>query len=69
MDLFKYIADLMHLLALVILIWNMVNKHNCRGISYRTQEIFFIVFVVRYLDMFIFPQKFWNVVLKLLFIT
>ena len=68
MDDFKYLADLLHLFAFFILIWNMLKRQNCRGISYRTQELFLIVFVVRYLDIFVFPQRLWNVVLKLTFI-
>ena len=68
MDDFKYLADLMHLLAFVILIWNMISKANCRGISYRTQELFLVIFLVRYSDMLIFPQRTWNMLLKFAFI-
>jgi hypothetical protein len=39
----------------------MIKRQNCRGISYRTQELFLIVFSVRYLDILVFPQRLWNV--------
>lgn len=68
-DLLKYVGDLCHLLSFIILIYNMKKKKNCLGVSYRTQEIYLVVFLLRYSDLFFAPQvSAWNAVFKVLFI-
>lgn len=69
-DLLKYVADICHLLSFIILIYNMLNKKNCLGVSYRTQEIYLVIFVLRYSDLLFLPQpSLWNLVFKILFIS
>ena len=69
-DLLKYLADICHLLSFFILIYNMKKKKNCLGVSYRTMEIYLIVFLTRYSDIFFVPQlSKWNTTLKVLFIS
>ena len=68
-DVLKYVGDLCHLLSFVILIYNMKKKQNCLGVSYRTQEIYLVIFLLRYSDLFFAPQpSTWNVICKVLFI-
>ena len=65
----KYLGDICHLVSFVILIYNMRKKHNCLGVSYRTQEIYLIVFLARYSDLLFAPQRsIWNVICKVLYI-
>lgn len=60
-DLLKYTADFCHLISFFVLIKNMREKKNCLGLSYRTQEIYLVVFLLRYSDVFFLPQKsLWN---------
>lgn len=68
-DLLKYVGDICHLLSFAILIYNMKKKNNCLGVSYRTQEIYLIVFLARYSDLLFAPQpNVWNVFCKVLYI-
>lgn len=68
-DLLKYLGDICHILSFIILIYNMKKKHNCLGVSYRTQEIYLIVFLARYCDLLFAPQPLlWNVICKILYI-
>ena len=67
-DLLKYIGDICHLMSFLILIINMKRKNKCLGISYRTQELYLIVFLVRYSDILFASQTPWNLTFKLLFI-
>jgi ER lumen protein retaining receptor len=68
---FKYLADILHLVSFLILITNMVKKQNCLGISYKTQEIYLIVFLTRYVDLLIVPPSisYWNFCFKLMYIS
>lgn len=56
-DYFQYIADLLHLLSYLVLIKQIIFNKSVHGsqqlnreISYRTQEMFFLVYIFRYGD-------------------
>ena len=69
-DLLKYVGDICHLMSFVVLIYNMKKKKNCLGVSYRTQEIYLVVFLLRYCDILFLPQSsLWNLTFKILFIS
>jgi len=51
MNWFRIAADLLHLLSFVVLIWKIRKQRSCAGISLKTQVLYFIVFVSRYLDL------------------
>ena len=68
-DFFKYLGDICHMLSFVILIYNMKKKKNCLGVSYRTQELYLIIFLLRYSDMLFNEQKsLWDVTFKVSYI-
>ena len=52
----RYLADLLHLSAIFLLIWRITKAKSCRGLSYRTQELYMVVFITRYL----FSLLSWN---------
>lgn len=68
-DLLKYVADLCHLLSFIVLIYNMKKKKNCLGVSYRTQEIYLVIFTLRYSDIFTSWAGYWNFTFKILFFS
>jgi ER lumen protein retaining receptor len=41
-----------HLLSIVVLLLKIRQTKSCRGISRKTQELYALVFVCRYLDLF-----------------
>jgi hypothetical protein len=47
MNLFRLLGDLSHLLSILILIHKISSSRSCRGISFKSQFILFIVFVTR----------------------
>ena len=53
MDLFQLIGDFLHLIALLMLLLKILANKNVIGISYRTQEVYLVVFLTRYSDMLI----------------
>lgn len=51
MDVFQLIGDFLHLIAMLMLLLKILANKNVIGLSYRTQELFMVVFVTRYSDM------------------
>eukprot|EP00826_Nyctotherus_ovalis_P052090 TRINITY_DN6560_c0_g1_i7.p1 TRINITY_DN6560_c0_g1~~TRINITY_DN6560_c0_g1_i7.p1 ORF type:complete len:114 (-),score=19.62 TRINITY_DN6560_c0_g1_i7:48-389(-) len=65
----RYIADMLHLASMIILILKIRNSRNCIGISSKTQEIYLIVFCLRYLDLFFYFISPYNTLMKIGFIS
>ncbi|EDO08473.1 putative ER lumen protein-retaining receptor [Babesia bovis T2Bo] len=68
MNAFRLAGDFCHLASLVILILKLKLSKNCLGISCRMQELYFLVFAFRYLDLFVYYISLYNTVMKLLFL-
>ena len=51
MDVFQLIGDFLHLVAILLLLLKILASKNVVGLSYKTQEIFIVVFLTRYSDM------------------
>ena len=51
MDVFQLIGDFLHLIAVLMLLLKILANKNVIGISYKTQEIYMVVFITRYSDM------------------
>jgi len=69
MNLFRLIGDLSHLASIFILLHKIQTSRSCRGISFKTQALYVVVFVTRYLDLF-YGQwvSLYNFTMKLFFI-
>ena len=50
MDVFQLIGDFLHLIAVLMLLLKILANKNVIGLSYKTQEIYLIVFLTRYSD-------------------
>ena len=62
-------ADLLHLVSLLILLLKIYSTKNCRGISLKTQFLYALVFLMRYLDLFWNFDNLYNSVMKVIFIV
>ena len=69
MTVFRLFGDLSHLLAIVLLLMKIWKTRSCAGISGKSQILFLVVFVSRYLDLFISFISLYNTVMKLFFIS
>ena len=65
---FRLLADFLHVASLLILIHKIRQSKSCLGISCKTQELYFIVFVCRYLDLFVYYVSLYNTSMKVSFI-
>ncbi|KAK6936555.1 ER lumen protein retaining receptor [Dillenia turbinata] len=67
MNVFRFAGDMTHLLSIIVLLLKIRTMKSCAGISLKTQELYVIVFVTRYLDLFTKYYSFYNTVMKLVF--
>lgn len=51
MDVFQLIGDFLHLVAILLLLLKIIASKNVVGLSYKTQEMYLVVFLTRYSDM------------------
>lgn len=66
---FRILADLVHLLSHIILLEKIIRHKNVAGISLKTQIVYMIVFVSRYLDVFTNNFSLYNTILKIVFLA
>uniref|UniRef100_A0A914YLC7 ER lumen protein-retaining receptor n=1 Tax=Panagrolaimus superbus TaxID=310955 RepID=A0A914YLC7_9BILA len=69
MNIFRLAADSAHLVAIAILLAKIWMTRSCAGISGRSQILFLIVFISRYLDLFTNFVSLYNSVMKILFLA
>jgi len=69
MNIFRLMGDLSHLCAIIILLLKIWKTRSCAGISGRSQVLFALVFITRYLDLFTNFISVYNTAMKLFFLT
>jgi len=69
MNIFRLFGDLAHLTSIFILVHKIHTTRSCRGISFKTQALYVLVFVMRYLDLFFRWISVYNFVMKIIFIA
>ncbi|KAL2817210.1 ER lumen protein retaining receptor-domain-containing protein [Aspergillus cavernicola] len=69
MNIFRLLADFSHLASIFILLQKMKSSSSCSGLSFKSQALYLMVFVTRYLDLFwAFTDSLYNTTFKILFI-
>ncbi|KAL6291802.1 hypothetical protein ACE6H2_009312 [Prunus campanulata] len=68
MNLFRLAGDITHLLSIVVLFRKIRTTKSCAGISLKTQELYGLVFLTRYIDLVIKYHSLYNTLGKLIFI-
>ncbi|KAG2689330.1 hypothetical protein I3760_09G134300 [Carya illinoinensis] len=69
MNIFRFSGDMMHLISILVLLLKIYATKSCSGISLKTQELYALVFLTRYLDLFTGFISVYNTVMKLVFIA
>eukprot|EP00746_Dinoflagellata_sp_MGD_P005963 gnl/MRDRNA2_/MRDRNA2_111572_c0_seq1.p1 gnl/MRDRNA2_/MRDRNA2_111572_c0~~gnl/MRDRNA2_/MRDRNA2_111572_c0_seq1.p1 ORF type:complete len:219 (+),score=20.20 gnl/MRDRNA2_/MRDRNA2_111572_c0_seq1:75-731(+) len=69
MNIFRLCGDMLHLMSIVMLLFKLTRSKSCVGVSCRMQEMYAIVFLSRYLDLFWSFISIYNTVMKITFIT
>ncbi|KAG9448188.1 hypothetical protein H6P81_014316 [Aristolochia fimbriata] len=68
MNIFRLAGDMTHLFSILVLLLKIYATKSCSGISLKTQELYVLVFLTRYLDLFASFISTYNTVMKLVFI-
>jgi len=68
MNAIRLVGDLSHLLAIFLLLFKIWKTRSCAGISGKSQCLFALVFLTRYLDLFTAFISVYNTVMKVVFI-
>jgi ER lumen protein retaining receptor len=69
MNLFRFAGDMSHVVSIIVLILRLRVSKSALGISLKTQELFLIVFMTRYLDLFTTFYSMYNSFMKVAYIT
>lgn len=69
MNIFRLIGDLVHVLAIFVLLHRLKVFKNAQGISLKTQELFLFVFLLRYLDLLTTFYSLYNYIMKVFYIA
>jgi ER lumen protein retaining receptor len=68
MNIFRLAGDMSHLFSIIVLLLRLRVAKNAHGISVRTHELFLLVFVTRYLDLFTTFYSIYNSAMKIFYI-
>jgi len=68
MNVFRLAGDMTHLMSIIVLLLKIHATKSCAGVSLKTQELYLVVFLTRYLDLFTSFYSLYNSVMKLVFI-
>jgi len=60
---------MLHVLSIMLLVLKLHKSKSCVGVSCRMQEMYALVFILRYLDLLWSFISFYNTVMKVVFIT
>jgi len=69
MNIFRLFGDLSHLAAIAILLLKIWKTRSCAGVSGKTQLLFAVCFITRYIDLFLHFVSLYNTVMKLIYIS
>ncbi|KAF7586944.1 hypothetical protein BBP40_007999 [Aspergillus hancockii] len=67
-NIFRILGDLAHISSKCILMWAIHRNKSAEGVSLLTQILYVMVFITRYLDLFLHKQVFYLVFFKLFYI-
>ncbi|KAL7624302.1 endoplasmic reticulum retention protein [Parahypoxylon ruwenzoriense] len=67
LNIFRVLGDFSHLASILILLHKMTELNGCSGISFKSQALYLMVYITRYLDLFS-TTSIYNIIFKILFI-
>ena len=69
MNPFRLVGDMLHLLAILLLLTKMIRFRTAAGISLKTQFLYALVFTTRYTDLFTSFVSYYNSIMKVIYLA
>jgi len=73
MNIFRFAGDMIHLASFFVLFLKMLSSRSVEGLSLKTQELYLLVFVTRYIDLLLPHHWSWlviyNTIMKIIYIS
>ncbi|XP_017486662.1 PREDICTED: ER lumen protein-retaining receptor 1-B-like [Rhagoletis zephyria] len=69
MNIFRLTGDIAHLTAIIILLLKIWKTRSCSGVSGKSQILFSLVYITRYLDLFTNFVSLYNTFMKIIFMA
>lgn len=69
MNIFRFFGDLSHLASILLLLYSIERNRSINGLSVKTQVLYVIVFLTRYLNLFFKYVSLYNTLMKIFFIA
>ena len=69
MNIFRLVGDMLHLMAILILLTKMLRFRTAAGISLKTQFLFALVFTCRYTDLVTHFVSYYNTIMKIVYLA
>ncbi|CAM9243687.1 unnamed protein product [Pylaiella littoralis] len=69
MNIFRFFGDMSHTASILVLLLKLRASKSAAGISLKTQELFLVIFLSRYLDLFFRFYSWYNSCMKVLYIS
>ena len=69
MNVFRIVGDVSHYAAILTIFLKIITSKSCKGISGRTQILYLLVFLTRYIDIFFHFISVYNTGIKIFFIA
>lgn len=69
MNIFRFAGDMFHVASIMVLLLRLRVSRNAIGVSIKTQELYLVVFVARYLDLFTTYYSLYNSLMKIMYIA
>ena len=68
MNLFRIAGDISHYTAILTIFIKIISSQSCKGISGKSQILYLLVFLSRYIDLFFHFISWYNTSVKIFFI-
>ena len=69
MNVFRIVGDVSHYAAIGTIFLKIITSKSCKGISGKTQILYLLVFLTRYIDLFFNFISLYNTAIKIFFIV
>jgi ER lumen protein retaining receptor len=69
MNIFRFLGDMSHVVSFIFLFYRIYKYKTTAGLSLKSQELYLLVFVTRYLDLFTNFISPYNTIMKMLYLT